>query len=279
MNATVNSVYSLDKKTKLSLLVLIFGFLVTIVQTCFWVDAGKTKENKAYEYKFQLDIWNNEIHKNFNLIKESGVVPKLLLSKDGITLNDETMKNINEYHHLLKELLRALNFNSSVAIYLLNDISQMTGKVLINIEEPHKLIREIKDFSLLIESFKNREERLNSYYPELISAFNYNKEFNDTEKDELFKKQVSLLQELYSSDALFLKHNTDPFAFVKDLGESANAMLNNYELVITTYNEQVTFEDNLKKSIIYFLTLLSFYLSALILLKPENKSICKRVSR
>ncbi|MEI8614905.1 hypothetical protein P4S54_15040 [Shewanella sp. PP-He15 brown] len=276
MNAAVNSVYSLDKKTKLSLLVLIFGFLVTIVQTCFWVDAGKTKENKAYEYKFQLDVWNNEIHKNFNLIKESGVVPKLLLSQDGIKLNDKTLKNINEYHYLLKELLRALNFNSSVAIYLLNDISQMTGKVLINIEEPHKLVEEIKNFSLLIESFKKREERLNSYYPELISAFNYNKELNDKEKDELFKKQVSLLQELYSSDELFLKHNTDPFAFVKDLGESANAMLNNYELVITTYNEQVTFEDNLKKSIIYFLTLFSFYLSALILLQPESKSICKR---
>ncbi|TON96137.1 hypothetical protein CGH46_25520, partial [Vibrio parahaemolyticus] len=66
-----------------------------------------------------------------------------------------------------------------------------------------------------------RVDRVRTFLPELTATFEYDDEMTDSERINLTVKQLNLLNELYSSDELFLKYNADPFEFVRDMGDSA----------------------------------------------------------
>ena len=260
----------LGKKTLLTLLVIIVGLSVSIVEAYFWVEAGKSKDSKTYEYEFQLNYWNGEVHEKFNALRENGVVPRLTMFEGERVVNASFFRDIHEYHYLIKELMRPLEFSTMVSINLLNDIVKLQEKGLAHVPDYKALGDALEELSLLIQGFKKREDRLNSYLPELISAFEYDTDMKDSEKIELTVKQVKLLHELYSNEALFLKRDLDPFKIVRELGENSYKMLNNYEQILSGYNKQVSQEDTYKKVLLLILTLTSVYLSALIVLIPEH---------
>ncbi|EHR7166280.1 hypothetical protein KUK86_004440 [Vibrio parahaemolyticus] len=260
----------LGKKTLLTILVIILGLAVSVVQAYFWTQAGRTKNSKVYEYEFQLDFWNEEIHKKFNSLRESGVGPRLAMIEGKRVVDSSYFSDIHQYHFLIKELMRALKFKSKVSINLLSDIVSLQDKGLQKVGNPEELVEKIKEFSDLLKEFEKRQQRLDSYLPELISSFEYDTKLSESEKVELTVKQINLLGELYTNEELFIKREPDPFTFVRDLGESSYTMLHNYEEILLGYNNQVSQEDTYKKILILILTLASVYLSALIVLIPEE---------
>ncbi|TOM98427.1 hypothetical protein CGH67_25285, partial [Vibrio parahaemolyticus] len=60
------------------------------------------------------------------------------------------------------------------------------------------------------------------------------------------------------------------FEFVRDMGDSAYTMLENYEKVLVGYNHQVSMEESYKKSTLLLLTIISVYLSIRVALIPEE---------
>ncbi len=260
----------LEKKTRLAILVIMLGLAVSVVQAYFWTQAGKTKNSKAYEYEFQLDFWNEEIHKKFNSLVESGVGPRLAMIEGKRVVDSSYFSDIHQYHFLVKELMRALKFKSKVSINLLSDIVSLQDKGLQKVSNPEELVEKIKKFSDLLNEFEKRQQRLDSYLPELISSFEYDDKLSESEKVELTVKQVNLLGELYTNEELFIKREPDPFTFVRDLGEISYIMLHNYEEILLGYNTQVSQEDTFKNILLLILTLVSVYVSALIVLIPEE---------
>ena len=195
---------SLGKKGLLTLLIVIIGFLVTLVQTYSWPDAGKAQQDKAYEYDFQLNYWNEEIHKKFNILRASQVTPRLVSFKGKRIVNPKLFQDIKEYHFLIKELMRALKFKSKVSVNLLGDIVKLKEKGLKHVPEFTKISKDVEKFDNLLKEFDKRKKRLESFLPELVSSFRYEEEMSDDAKIELTNKQLELLLELFTDEALFI---------------------------------------------------------------------------
>ncbi|QFU22695.1 hypothetical protein FM038_011365 [Shewanella eurypsychrophilus] len=262
---------TIGKKSLLTLLIIFTGLLITFVQTFAWSDAGKSKQDKAYEYDFQLNYWNEEVHKKFNNLRSSEVVNRLLSFEGKRVVDSSFFLDIHEYHFLIKELMRVLKFKSKVSINLLGDIVQLNEKGLQHVPDMSKVSSDVQEFDTLLQEFDEREKRLETFLPELVSSFKYEENMSSDKKVELTVKQMELFLELYTDEALFVTQKTDPFLFVRDLGNMSYITLGNYKKVLKGYNKQVSIEDSYKKSILILLALLSVYFSALIVLKTEDE--------
>jgi len=268
----------IGKKTLLTLLIIFTGFLITLVQTYVWSDAGKTKQDKAYEYDFQLNYWNEEVHKKFNNLRASEVVLRLFSFEGKRVVDSSFFRDIHEYHFLIKELMRVLEFNIEVSINLLGDIVQLSEKGLQHIPESSKVSSDVKELDNLLKEFDKREKRLKTFLPELISSFQYEENMSSDEKVELTAKQMELLLELFTDETLFVTKETDPFELVRELGNSAYTTLANYKKVLKGYNKEVSIEDSYKKIVLLLLALLSVYFSVLIALKTDDEPASYEVS-
>lgn len=268
----------IGKKTLLTLLIIFTGFLITLVQTYTWPDAGKAKQDNAYEYDFQLNYWNEEVHKKFNNLRSSDVVQRLLSFEGERVVDPAFFRDIHEYHFLIKELMRVLKFKSKVSINLLGDIVQLSEKGLQHVPEMSKVSSDVEEFDYLLQEFDKREKRLETFLPELMSSFKYKENMSSDEKVELTVKQMDLFLELFTDEALFVTNKTDPFALVRALGNSSYITLGNYKKVLQGYNKEVSVEDSHKKIVLLLLALLSVYFSALIVLKTEDDPVNYEVS-
>lgn len=263
-------VLRIGKKTLLTLLTFITGFLITLIQTFAWEDAGKTKQDKAYQYDFQLNYWNEQIHQKFNNLRASEAVPRLLNFEGERVVDSNFFRDISEYHFLIKELMRVLKLKSNVSLNLLDDLIYLNEKGAQHVPDFSKVATDVKELENLLKEHHKREKRLNTFLPELISSFEYEGNLSSEKKIELSVKQIDLIMELYTDEALFVSKNTDPFSFTRDLGNSSYKTLANYKTVLKGYNKQVSIEDSYKKSTLIFLALISLYFSALIVLKPDE---------
>ena len=271
-------VLTIGKKSLLTLLIIFTGLLITFVQTFAWPDAGKSKQDKAYEYDFQLNYWNEEVHKKFDNLRSSEVVNRLLSYEGERVVDSRFFHDIHEYHFLIKELMRVLKFKSKVSINLLGDMVQLNEKGLQHVPEMSKVSSDVYEFDTLLQEFDEREKRLETFLPELVSSFKYEENMSSDKKVELTVKQMELFLELYTDEALFVTQKTDPFLLVRALGNISYITLGNYKKVLAWYNKQVSIEDSYKKSILILLALLSVYFSALIALKTEVEPASYEVS-
>ncbi|MFB1074957.1 hypothetical protein [Vibrio diabolicus] len=184
---------------------------------------------------------------------------------DGRYLRDLAM-----YRYHLQEILRALKFNNNVSFQVLNEVARLSNKGLGHVASSEDIVKDVEKFQRLLEAYDKRVDRVRTFLPELTATFEYDDEMTDSERINLTVKQLNLLNELYSSDELFLKYNADPFEFVRDMGDSAYTMLENYEKVLVGYNHQVSMEESYKKSTLLLLTIISVYLSIRVALIPEE---------
>ncbi len=259
----------MSKKIQLTLLIIIFGLLVFCVQTYTWVDAGKSVANKSYAFSFQMNFWNEKVMEKFNRLRESGVTSRIMLSREDKTVDGRYLRDLAEYRHHLQEILRALEFNNNVSFQVLSEVVQLSRKGFRHVDSSEDIVKDIEKFQRLLEAYNKRVDRVGTFLPELTATFEYDDEMTDSERVNLTVKQLNLLNELYSSDELFLKHDADPFEFVRDMGASAYTMLENYEKVLVGYNHQVSMEESYKKITLLLLTLISVYLSIRVALIPE----------
>ncbi|EJL7824876.1 hypothetical protein NM004_004523 [Vibrio parahaemolyticus] len=264
--------FVLNKHLKLTILVLFTGVLATLIQTYVWVDAGKSKINKKYEYQFQLNYWNNEIYDKFQDVFSSEVANKILFFDGEKVVDKQFFEEIYTYHRLVKELIRPLEFNNQVAFNLLEDMAKISGKGFKNVPDFQVITQDVNEFSSLLDELKKRKERLETFLPELMSSFVYDENMNESKKVELTVKQLKLFKELLTDEALFVTKDPDPFELIKNLGNASYLMLDNYEKTLIGYNKTVSDEDDYKKSLLFILALVSFYLSVLIAVQQENKS-------
>lgn len=261
----------MNTKAKLTILVIVTSLVLYFIQTYVWTDAGKTAQSKSYAYSYQINQWSNDTYAKFERLRESGAYENLDLSRGNNVVSVDFFSAIHEYHRHIKSILRTQKFNSRVSYEMLKEIDKMGSKGLAHTINPTKIRKKVAEFKELLLKHKNITERLDTYLPELISAFEYDKEeYSESEIIELSVEQLELLRELYSSDYLFLKRNTDVFKFIRDLGNNSYSMLSNYEQVLLGYNKQISTEDSYKKVLLFILTLVSFILSIRIALIPET---------
>ncbi|MBH0094583.1 hypothetical protein [Pseudoalteromonas sp. SCQQ13] len=262
----------MNTKVKLTILVIVTSLILFFAQTYVWTEAGKTTQSKSYAYSYQLNQWKEDTYSKFESLRKSGTYDNLDLSRGKKVVSPAFFLDIHEYQRHIKSILRTQEFNSRVSFEMLREIDRMNPKGLVHTDAPTEIKVKVEEFEKLLLKHDKVTERLNTYLPELISAFEYKKEYSDSEKIELSVKQLELLSELYSSDYLFLKRNTDVFKFIRDMGDNSYSMLYNYEKVLSGYNKQVSLEDSYKKVLLLILTLISFIFSIRIALIPENET-------
>ncbi|TON44581.1 hypothetical protein, partial [Vibrio parahaemolyticus] len=66
------------------------------------------------------------------------------------------------------------------------------------------IVKDVEKFQRLLEAYDKRVDRVRTFLPELTATFEYDDEMTDSERINLTVKQLNLLNELYSSDELFL---------------------------------------------------------------------------
>jgi hypothetical protein len=238
--------------------------LIFLVQTHAYPNAGKNNISKFSEYSFQMSFWSEEIYDKFDLIKQSNSYKKLSLYGEQKTASKEFFDDIEEYHYQIKALLRVLKQHAGVAVNVMTDsqplLTKAGGKIGI---EKLKIINEnYEQFSKNLKIYNEKINEIENYIPELRSSFSYQDgNLSEDEKIELTIKQVILLQELYSSEHLFLKHGSDPFKFVRDFAVASKKVLIDYREINTAYNDVVNNEQIIKDSIILFFLFIAAYLT------------------
>lgn len=256
-----------------SLAIITFaGVLTMFTQTYIWPDAGKVKVDKSELYLFQIDYWGEQIYEKFDRIRSSKNYSNLLIGKEATTIGPKFFKNIDEYHYQIKALLRVLRLHSAVAARIIYESAPMLPETRLS---GNKLIAEsilgdYKRFIELTKGFEARNEAIEKFLPSLINAFNVDTTLlTDNEKVDLAIRQVDLIQKFYSSNLLFMQHNRDHFAFVREFATESTKMLEHYEILNQLHNERVIQQSNLKN----LLLMLIAVLAAVLTFKNELRAI------
>ncbi|HGF7148143.1 TPA: hypothetical protein AB5E47_003592 [Vibrio cholerae] len=247
-------------KKKLSL-VYLGGALAAALYICqeFMFDgAGNTKESKAYAYSFQLNYWADNLHDKFIRVRESGSASQLIIGDQQVKVNKEFFVNLHSYHREMKDILRVLQYQYQIPMNIVTDIKEMSKYGFHTSDDVESFGDEWEKLEVLLNEHAQREKALEEYYPKLIELFSFDYEqMTDDEKVDITVKQITVLKELYSSELLFLKYNSDLFEFVRKLAEQSHYFLNIYEQVLERYNSKVGSLESLKLIVMSLLTLLS----------------------
>jgi hypothetical protein len=231
------------------------------IQTYFLPNAGQEKINKFSEYSYQMDTWGEEIYKKFDAIKYSDSYKKLSLYSGEKTVSLEFFRNIDEYHYQIKAMLRVLKLQGHVAINIMKDTLPLVTTVgeKKGIESIKKVSNDYKLFEVNLKNYDTKISEIEAYLPNLIQTFSYNSIELNQDKVELSIKQIDLLNQLYSSENLFLKHGSDPFEYVRNFADTSKKVLHHYQELNDEYNKIVKQELRYKNSIILFVMFLSAF--------------------
>ncbi|NRB23642.1 hypothetical protein [Shewanella sp.] len=256
-----------------SLAIITFaGVLTMFTQTYVWPDAGKVKVDKSEIYIFQIDYWGEQIYEKFDRIRSSKNYSNLLRWKDATTIGPEFFKNIDEYHYQIKALLRVLKLHSAVAARMIHESVPMLPEIRLT---GNKLITEsiLSDYQRFIEltkDFEARKEAIEKFLPSLRNALNVDTTLlTDNKKANLMVRHDNLLKEFYSSELLFMQHNSDHFVFVREFATESAKMLEHYELLNQQHNKRVIQQAHLKN----LLLILIAVLAAVLTFKNELRAI------
>jgi len=252
----------LSRRMKLVYLGGALAISLYFCQEVLFKDAGKTVESKAYTYSFQLNYWGEVLHQRIDSIRDSGAASRLIIGESKVTVNKQFFIDLYAYQREMKDVLRVLHNQSQIPFLILEDLEKMTAYGFETEEEAEQLVTTWTRFEELLNEYKQRAERLDTYLPELSAAFSGDYEkMSEDEKVELTVKQIELLKELYSSELLFMKHSSDQLKFVRDFAEQSHHFLTVYEDVLRRYNNRVSSDESLKQIILSLLTLLSIVIA------------------
>ncbi|TON45501.1 hypothetical protein, partial [Vibrio parahaemolyticus] len=75
-------------------------------------------------------FWNEKVQEKFNILRESGVISRIILSKEDKTVDGRYLRDLAVYRYHLQEILRALKFNNNVSFQVLNEVARLSNKGL-----------------------------------------------------------------------------------------------------------------------------------------------------
>jgi hypothetical protein len=240
------------------------GVLVFLVQQYVWTDAGKYKISNAAQYQLQETILSEYLHSYFSDIHRSDAYSKVSLKTGEKQINQAYLDSLIEYQYQLSQILRILNHYGSLVFIVMQDSTSLMETVLpeMSDDEKKQILHAYDEFSRLTKSFERRREKINGFQARLKAAFPDSYEgLSDEERVESKKKLILVLKDLYSDEELFLKHNSDPFKFVRDFGVSVSAVIQSYEQLIARYNDIVRTQDSYKSSLLTLILLLTAFFS------------------
>lgn len=266
-----------SQKLKLVYLGAVLAITQYFFQEIIFTEAGQEKESKAYAYEFQLNYWGEKIYDKFGEIQKSGAASRIILGKNTITITPEFFVDLDTYQQEMKDMLRILEMQYQISLYLIKEIDDMASLGFATREELAEFKSEWDKFELLLEEHKKRKERLDTFFPEFMAAFSdKNKTLTEEQKVELTIKQSELLGELYSSDLLFMKYNSDVFKFVRELAEQSHYFIHVYEDIRLRYNARSSVQNTFKQTIISLITFISIIVGVRI---EESHKYNKRLKR
>lgn len=256
-------ILNLNTKTYLKVAFITFtSVVIFFLQAYMFPSAGKTNISKLSEYSFQMNFWSEKIYDKFDLIKYSDSYKNLSLYTGQKTVSAKFFDDIDEYHYQITAMLRILKRHAGVAVNVMNDAQPMLAKASYEIGlDKLKLINEnYKKFEINMGQYDKRIAEIENYLPALKKAFaNREDKLSESEQVELSVKQIDLLQSLYTNENLFVKHDPDPFKFVRDFAINSERILADYRLINEVYNNVVVGEQDVKNSLIFFFLLIAAY--------------------
>lgn len=242
------------------------------VQLYLWPDAGKQIESRRYIYSFEMDQWLQEVYNSFNLIRGSGTYRDISLTTGAKTLTPEYLANVEEYLYQVRQLLQVLRYRGKVTSDVMADINSLISKEEVkNIDQAikEKITLDFKTFSDLVRKQVDRETAISKFEPEWKKVTTGIHRDADAEQKVAYEIQkMDTLRKLYSDENLMVTHFQDPFKFVREFNIASQNLLDDYDALVTQYNEIREAQDRKKTALIYFLGLISVYLT----MKEANKA-------
>lgn len=245
--------------------VLLMAAILSGVQLYLWPDAGKQIESRRYIYSFEMDQWLQEVYNSFNLIRGSGTYRDISLTTGAKTLTPEYLSNVEEYLYQVRQLLQALRYRGKVTADVMADINSLMGKEEVKYIDhaiKEKITLDFKTFSELAHQQVKRENALAKFDPEWkkVSA-GVHPDAGSQQKVTYEVQKINTLRKLYSDENLMITHFQDPFKFVRDFNVASQNILEDYDSLVYEYNEIRESQERKKNAILYFLGLISVYLT------------------
>lgn len=245
--------------------VLLMAAILSGVQLYLWPDAGKQIESRRYIYSFEMDQWLQEVYNSFNLIRGSGTYRDISLTTGAKTLTPEYLANVEEYLYQARQLLQALRYRGKVTTDVMADINSLMSKEDVKIIDQairEKITLDFKTFSELAHKQVARENAIAEFELEWRKVTAGIHQDADSQQKVAYEVQkINTLRKLYSDENLMVTHFQDPFKFVRDFNIASQNLLNDYDALVTQYNEIREGRDRKKTALIYFLGLISVYLT------------------